>query len=397
MPDYIFTDDLAQETVGTLPRYWALQGAPGSPDYRTTQYIRVGVREGKKVVEALSFRVYTHPYVRGPDFEQAWWMGASLCGLTEMGPYPYPGRPNLGVGPWSGEHVRLGLCDWGGLTAVTAQGCVGGQPFKEALLEVPPTSVGELHRYAMRLIPSLEFWFDGQLMGSRPEGAWDLGGPIRIEPYSDQWGLPGVWYMGVSFTEVELEGAQPHRAGSGQRMPPDAPVTYHVESYHLHDDYTYGRAEGWRSAVRRKALAGWEQEAELTGATHLSLLPLPDGRLQALYFQPADSAICYGPLEAGTPMLQDHYYPSLLFMPQVGLSLLLCYRQGSLYAFHGRHTTGGEIEWETNNPYLVSEGNVFPQPAALTQEPDGKVLVLFVDRNKQLQALASSDFGKTWT
>jgi len=96
-------------------------------------------------------------------------------------------------------------------------------------------------------------------------------------------------------------------------------------------------------------------------------------------------------------MLQDHYYPSLLFMPDLGLSLLVCYREGDLLAFHGRQIPTGQTVWDTDAPFLVTQGNAFPQQAALRQEADGKIILTFLDRDKEVQELTSGDFGQTWT
>ncbi len=170
MPDYIFTDDLADETLGALPRYWTIQPPPyATGNFRTTFYLRVAVREEEKVVEARIPKLYTQGYARGPDFEQIWYLSARLCGLSSLS--PFPGLPNLGVGEWAGDHVRLGLCVQGGLMFVTAQGRLCGEAFKQFLLQVPLETREYLHTYAVRLIPTMEFYFDGQLVGTNPQGA----------------------------------------------------------------------------------------------------------------------------------------------------------------------------------------------------------------------------------
>lgn len=395
MPDCIFEDDLAGEPVGGLPNYWIVrQQYLSDAALRTTYYIRIATRDGEQVVEARVPKVYEMGRVEGPTFEQAWWVEARMCGRSSL--TPHTGAPNLGLGGWTEEHVRLGLCQWGNLTAVTAQGQVAGESFKEPLLFVPLSTYSEMHTYSLRLIPTLEFWFDGQLLGSRPSGAWLLGGPIRIDAASDQWGEPAVNEAGLCFTGVRLEGAQPHAAGTLEIPQDNGPLEYQLETCHAWNDYRYGRPEGWRTIVRTKVVNQWQKEAEISGATHVNLLWTGDGRLRAVRFRPADKTIYTGLLTGGAPMLQEHYYPSVLSMPQAGLALLVCYKEAGLYAFQGRQTSAGSVAWETDTPFVVTEGNAFPQRAALRQSADGTIVALFLDREKQLQERTSTDFGKTW-
>jgi len=396
MRDYIFTDDLSEETLGGLPRYWTIEPPPGGGgSYRSTTYLRVGLREGEKVVEARVPKLYQLGYARGPDFEQIWYLSARLCGLSSL--TPFGGLPNLGVGDRSGEWVRFGLCPHGSGLSVAAQGCLSGQWFREYLLQVPIETADHLHTYALCLIPTLAFWFDGQPLGGLPFGAWNLGGGIRLEAYSDQWGGPGASSCGLSFTQVELEGGQPHQIRFAQPAPPGDPLLYRTETYHLNDNYAYGRPEGWRTAIRVHGAGEWLPHTEVSPATHLNLAPLPDARLLATWFDPTDNAIRHGPPQAGALMLQDHYYPSLLFMPDLGLTLLVCYREGDLLAFHGRQTPSGQTDWDTDSPFVVTQGNAFPQQAALRQDADGKIILTFLDRDKEVQELTSTDFGQTWT
>jgi len=394
MEEIIFADDLSGQGLGQLPKYWRIESPPGGGSYNTTHYLRVGTFEGEPVVEAAVPKVYQLGYVRGPEFERVRWLAARMSGWSSL--TSNHGLPNLGVGARDGDHVRLGLARWGRTLWVTAHGAIAGEPFSEPLCVVGDNTRYELHRYGVRLAPRLEFWFDGELVGTKEACLWDLGGWVRVEGWSDIWGEPARRDAGLCFRDVEVSGSQPHAAEMVNGTALLDPAAYRCETRHTKDNSAYGSPEGWQSVVRRRGAAGWEYMTTVSGATHMNLSAAGTGVLLGAWYRPGLKAIQWGPIGGGVPVLQGYEFPTLLVMREAGLALLVCYRAGNLYAFRGRQTSSGGIVWETHREHVISEGNVFPQRAGLAQGPDGELVVLFVDREKTLQERRSTDFGETW-
>jgi len=382
-----------------MPRNWVLTCVPGGFGYNNPNHIRVAEGGGRKFVEVKAPRKTDLATARGPYLEQVWEVSGTLSGNNTFGP-ANAGLPSIGVGLrqelGGGDYVRLGyglLSPLDRTLWIMARGRQGGRDWNLPLLQVGMEYAYRWLKLRLRLVPTLQCFVEGELLGERSEGAWNIGGPLCVEMDVEEFGFQGE--AAFSFYGVEAWGQQPCEAwqasDGGQRLR-GRTISYGAGPW-------WGAPNYWVTQITRLGSEGnWEPYEVMSGVTHLSPLPQPWQRWYAVWFNPSDKAIYWGSLGGGhgVKILDGHYYPSATLLPEAGVAILVCYQEGALYAIRGTLRVGPWVSWEVAQRYTVAAGNVFPQRATVWAEASNRLRVLYLDRDYQLQERISDDLGSSW-